>query len=256
MTRLRKITETADDSSGSIGDECQRAAALYARACRLGEPDPVKLAAWLVKFRADSPGWPHLELADFVDSFDERALATYRRAVTALDRKLADRDRFGRFEIDAMLLELADHDGDVDRAVGLLTQREHTQYGAIVDRLRAAGRTEDAVTWIDRAVAAGRVSSHGGGNSYCLSPDGVAATGPGWAWRELADQGAKARPGDAADLYRPQLESDLRYPDTKLYPRIAATLATMKKLYERGGRTDDFASFIAQFVRTTVGGRR
>ena len=24
--------------------------------------------------------------------------------------------------------------------------------------------------------------------------------GPGWAWRELADRGAKARPGDAADL--------------------------------------------------------
>lgn len=340
LTRLRKIMEHADDSSGSIGDECQRAAGLYAQACRLGEPDPVKLATWLVKFRADSPGWPHVELADFVDSFDERALATYRRAVTALDRKLADRDRFGRFEIDTMLLELADHDGDVDRAVGLLSQGEHTQYGAIVDRLRAAGRTEEAVAWIDRAVAAGRVSSHGGGNSYWLSPDDVAATyqglgriedavavlrsdfvrqpsvgayrvlldfaagvdradaerswamdharqlgasdpyahgavlvqlllsegdvdaaweaadryGPGWAWRELADRGAKARPADAADLYRPQLESDLRYPDTKLYPRIAATLATMKKLYERGGRTDDFASFIAQ-IRQDYGRR-
>ena len=58
LTRLRKIIEQADDSSGSIGDQCQRAADLYARACRLGEPDPVKLATWLVKFRADSPGWP------------------------------------------------------------------------------------------------------------------------------------------------------------------------------------------------------
>jgi uncharacterized Zn finger protein len=339
LTRLRKITEHADDSSGSIGDECQRAADLYARACRLGEPDPVKLAAWLVKFRADSPGWPHLELADFVDSFDERALATYRRAVMALDRKFADRDQFGRFEIDAMLLELADHDGDVDRAVHLLSQREHTQYGAIIDRLRAAGRTEEATAWIDRAVAAGRLSSHGGGNSYWLSPDDVAATyqglgrtedavavlrsdfvrqpsvptyrvllhfaagidraeeqriwamdharqlasdpyahgavlvqlllsegdvdaaweaadryGPGWAWRELADQGAKARPGDAADLYRPQLESDLRYPDTKLYPHIAVTLATMSKLYEHGGRADEFASLIAQ-IRHDYGRR-
>ena len=134
LTRLRKIIEQADDSSGSIGDECQRAADLYARACRLGEPDPVKLATWLVKFRADSPGWPHLVLADFVDSFDEQALGTYRRAVAALDRKLEDRDQWGRFEVDAMLLELADHDGDVDRAVHLLAQREHPQYGAIVDR--------------------------------------------------------------------------------------------------------------------------
>ena len=170
LTRLRKIIEQADDSSGSIGDECQRAADLYARACRLGEPDPVKLATWLVKFRADSPGWPTLVLADFVDSFDEQALGTYRRAVTALDRKLEDRDQWGRFELDAMLLELADHDGDVDWAVHLLAQREHPQYGAIVDRLRAAGRTEDAVAWIDRAVADGRVTSHGGGNAYLAEP--------------------------------------------------------------------------------------
>ena len=122
LTRLRKITEQADDSSGSIGCECQRAADLYARACRLGEPDPVKLATWLVKFRADSPGWPHLVLADFVDSFDEQALGTYRRAVAALDRKLEGQDHWKRFEVDAMLLELADHDGDVDRAVHLLTR--------------------------------------------------------------------------------------------------------------------------------------
>jgi hypothetical protein len=75
-----------------------------------------------------------------------------------------------------MLLELADHDGDVDRAVHLLSEREHPQYGAIVARLRAAGRTKDAVAWIDRAVADGRVTSHGGGNAYWLSPDDVAVT--------------------------------------------------------------------------------
>jgi hypothetical protein len=340
LTRLRKIIEQVDDSSGSIGDECQRAADLYARACRLGKPDPVKLATWLVKFRADSPGWPTLVLADFVDAFDDRALATYRRAVAALDRKLEDRDQWGRFEVDAMLLELADHDGDVDRAVHLLGQGEHPQYGAIIDRLRTAGRTEDAVAWIDRAVAAGRISSHGGGNEFWLSPDDVAKTylalgriddavavlradfvrqpsvgayrvlldfaagidredaertwafdharqlaasdsfpagavlvqlclsegdvdaawlaahryGPGWAWRELADRGAEARPVDAADLYRPQLENDLRHPDTRRYPGIAATLTTMAELYERGGRRADFASLIAQ-IRQDYGRR-
>jgi uncharacterized Zn finger protein len=339
LTRLRKIIEQVDDSSGSIGDQCQRAADLYARACRLGEPDPVKLATWLVKFRADSPGWPTLVLADFVDSFDAQALATYRRAVAALDRKLADRDQWGRFEVDAMLLELADHDGDLDRAVHLLSRGEHPQYGAIVDRLRAVGRTEDALTWIDRAVAEGRVTSHGGGNQYWLSPDDVARTyqglgriedavgvlradfirqpsvqnycvlrdfaagidradterawaldharqlasdryaagavlvqllmseddidaawqaadryGPGWAWRELADRGAEARPVDAADLYRPQLENDLRYPNSKLYPDIAERLATMAELYERGGRSADFASFISQ-IRQDYGRR-
>ncbi len=331
VTKLRDVIQHVDDSSGSIADQCQRAADLYARACRLGEPDRVALAKWLVKFRADSPGWPNLVLADFVDAFDDKALATYRRAVAALDRKLADRDHLHRFEADAMILELADHDGDLDQAIHLLSQGEHPQYGAIVDRLRAAGRDDDVVAWIDRAVTEGRISSHGGGNEYWLNPDDVAKTyttlgriddaiavlradfvrqptvqnyrvlldfaagvdrtdtehawalahaeqlapdrfaagavlvqlhmsdgnieaawqaadryGPGWAWKELAVRGADARPVAAADLYRPGLESDLRYPDSKLYPDIADRLATMAQLYEKGGRSDDFASFIAQ----------
>ena len=331
VTRLRKMLEHVDDSSGYIGDQCQRAAELYARACRLGQPDPVKLATWLVKFRADSPGWPNLVLADFVDAFDEKALKTYRRGVAALDRKLAGVPN-GRYEVDEMLLELADHDGDLDEAVRLLSEGKHVHYGAIVDRLRAAGRDDEAVAWIDRAVAAGMISSHGVGNEYWLSPDMVAETykglgrvddalavlredfvrqpsvghyralvdfandvdhvdseriwafdharqlaatdryafgtvlvqlylsegaiddaweaadryGPGSAWKELADRGAAARPIAAADLYRPGLENDLRYPNSPIYPDIAERLATMAKLYEKGGRSVEFAAFIAQ----------
>ncbi|WP_304106611.1 SWIM zinc finger domain-containing protein [Mycolicibacterium bacteremicum] len=334
VTLLRNIMEEVDDSSGSIGDECQRAADLYARACRLGGPDPVKLATWLVKFRADSPGWPNVVLADFVDVFDEPALDTYRRAVTALDREYADRDQWARGEIDRMLLELADHDEDVDRAVELLSRGEHPKYGAIVGRLQAAGRAEDTVTWMERAVAAGRISSHGGGNDFWLSPDAIAQTylrlgrvddavgvlradfvrqpsvpayrvlvdfaaavdradtermwaldharglasdqfatgavlvqlwlsegdvdaaweaadryGPGPAWQELAQHGAEARPVAAADLYRPQLQRDLRHPNSKLYPDIAETLAIMAELYEKGGRGADFAVFMAEIRR-------
>ncbi|SRX80122.1 SWIM zinc finger family protein [Mycolicibacterium parafortuitum] len=339
VTLLRSITEHADDSSGAIGGECQRAAELYARACREGAPDPVELATWLVTFRADSPGWPDVALADFVDAFDDHALEVYRRAVIELDHKLAEGDRWNRFHVDTMLLELADHDGDVDRAVKLLNEREHPQYGAIVARLRAAGRDGEVLTWIDRAVAEGRVSGHSGGNAYRLSPVDVARTyqthgrvedaidvlrndfvrqpsvrsyqalcgfaagigrgdterewafdharqlaadrpdggavlvqlflsegeldaawdaadryGPGWAWKELADRGAEARPVAAADLYRPQLEEDLRHANTRLYPGIAATLATMAELYERGGRSDDFAALIAQ-IRQDYGRR-
>jgi len=338
LTLLRTITEHADDSSGAIGGECERAADLYAQACRLGEPDPAELAGWLATFRATSPGWPTLLLADFVDAFDDHALAIYRAAVVDLDRQHAGRDHWSRFEVDAMLLELADHDGDVDRAVDLLNEREHPQYGAIIARLREAGREDEVVGWIDRAVTEGRVSSQGGGNDYWLSPSDVADTyrgigriddaiavlradfvrqpavhayrsllgfaatidradteraraldharelagghgagsvlvqlalsegdvdaaweaadryGPGWAWQELATQGAGARPAAAADLYRPQLENDLQRPNTRLYPGIAATLATMAELYERGGRGADFALYIAK-VRQDYGRR-
>lgn len=339
LTELRTMLQYVDDSSGFIGDQCQRSAELYARACRLGTPDPTKLATWLVKFRAESPGWPILVLADFVDAFDEKALKTYRRAVSALDKKLADQPK-GRYEVDAMLLELADHDGDVDLAVQLLSDGAYVQYGAIVHRLRAAGRADDAVAWIDLAVSAGKVWSHGGGNEYWLNPDHVAETykglgriddaigvlrsdfvrqpsvgayrvlldfaagvdrvdserrwayaharhlaatdrflfgtvlvqlcmsdgdidaaweaadqyGAGSAWRELADRGAKARPIAAADLYRPGLEKDLREPNSKLYPDIAARLATMARLYEKGGRGAEFVLFIAE-IRQQYGNR-
>jgi hypothetical protein len=96
LTRLRTITLQADDSGGVIGDACQRAADLYARACREGAPDPVKLARWLAKFRAESPGWPQTVLPDFVPAFDAKALATYRNAITKLDAQNVGEDRGGR----------------------------------------------------------------------------------------------------------------------------------------------------------------
>nr|WP_248580453.1 DUF6880 family protein [Nocardioides sp. InS609-2] len=98
VTRLRTVILRADDSAGSIGDACQRAADLYARACREGSPDGVKLARWLAKFRDDSPGWPETTLPDFVDAFDERALSVYRKAVDALDAKHKDIEAYERFE--------------------------------------------------------------------------------------------------------------------------------------------------------------
>ena len=67
-------------------------------------------------------------------------------------------------------------------------------------------------------------------------------------------QGAGARPVAAADLYRPQLEKDLQRPTTRLYPGIAATLATMAELYQRGCCGADFALYIAK-VRQDYGRR-
>ena len=165
-TRLRKVVLQGDDSAGVMGNASQRAAELYARACREGKPDGKKLARWLVKFRESSPGWPQLVLADFAAAFDAAALGTYRREVAKLDAALSDSDQWARLEVHHMLLELADHDGDVDRAVELLSSGEHVLYGAIVGRLQAAGRDDEAVTWIDKAVAAGHVSGRMPASDY------------------------------------------------------------------------------------------
>ena len=139
LTRLRTVMLSADDSAGVLGDACQRAAELHARACVDGEPDAVALARWLVKFRAESPGWPHLTLAMYVPALNQRALDVYRAELARQDIEHPNVEPFSRFEVDRMLLELADQDGDVDEAIRQLSRdAEHTAYGAIIARLRAA----------------------------------------------------------------------------------------------------------------------
>jgi hypothetical protein len=96
----------------------------------------------------------------FVDAFDERALAEYRRGVAKWSADLADADHYARYEVQAALVELADHDGDVDRAVELLSGGvEHIPYGSVIDRVLAAGRDAEALDWLDGAVAARRIST-------------------------------------------------------------------------------------------------
>ncbi len=174
VTRLRKLTENADDSGGMLGEACQQAADLHARACRNGRPDPVKLARWLVRFRAESQGWPELPLSGYASALGDRGLAAYRKAVAALDHKHASGDEYARSRVDTMLLELADHDRDVDRAIEILTAGKHQKYGAVITRLRAARRDNEVVAWMDQAVALNRLGTQGGG--YWLDPADVAET--------------------------------------------------------------------------------
>ena len=183
-TRLRAQLEThIDDSGGNVTRACQRAIDLYARACREGRPNGVRLGRRLAKFRLASPGWPDVALNDFLPALGGKGVAAYRRVVdAAAEQAEAQGDRPG-FELGSMLLELADLDGDVDRAVELLSREEHPQYAAIIERLVAAGRRDEALTRLDRAVAESRIDAPG--------PD---------PWRD-ADNPYWVRPGRALDLY-------------------------------------------------------
>ena len=48
---VAKVIQKADDSSGLIGDLERELLDLHARACDAGVADPVKLAAWMIRFR-------------------------------------------------------------------------------------------------------------------------------------------------------------------------------------------------------------
>ena len=145
IARLRPdLYEGRGDSDGLMERAGDRAAELYARACREGRPDVDALAVWLAQFRLEALSCPELALTDFLPALGEEGLAVYRGAVEAAPPTAA------RLVLE---VELADADGDVDRAVGLLGG-EDPRYASIVERLLAAGRRDEAMAWLDRAVAA------------------------------------------------------------------------------------------------------
>ncbi|MDJ1372764.1 SWIM zinc finger family protein [Gulosibacter molinativorax] len=154
LKRARTISESADDSNGGIGDALSRAVGLHARACAEGTPDPKKLAHWLVSYRRTSPGWPETPLSLYVDAFDEIGLSTYRQGI----EKYAADPETSEFDRRTVLLELADHDHDLDRAVEILGTGEYIYYREIVLRLREANRLSESMVWLDRAVAAGKIT--------------------------------------------------------------------------------------------------
>ena len=129
IVRLRPdLYEGLGDTGGLMERAGDRAAELYARACREGRPDVGALAAWLAQFRLEGLSCPELALTDFLPALGEEGLAVYRGAVEAAP---PSRQRF------VLEVELADADGDVDRAVELLAEETTGPwYASIVERLQ------------------------------------------------------------------------------------------------------------------------
>lgn len=172
LTGLRQVGEDAEEADGLIDGAVGRVVTLYARACEAGHPEPVVLARWLVAFRADLPGWLDLSLEEFAGAFDEPAWLAYREAVSALDATWTPDAGFD--EVTAMSLELADRDGDVDRAIELLQRDGRTPFTPIIERLRAADRANDALAWLDRGVREGMVDAGPYGSKYDIAASTVA----------------------------------------------------------------------------------
>ena len=154
LTRLGDLARDADNADALL-EVAERASTLFGRAVA-GHPDPVSLARWVVGFRVEYGGWPSLTLDAVAHAFDEPAWDAYRTSVATFGGGGPAADPY-RSEIDHMLLELADHDGDVDRAVALLSGGDHPYYREILRRLRDAGRPTDVLAWLDRAVTQGCV---------------------------------------------------------------------------------------------------
>lgn len=154
LTRVGDLARDADDADALL-EVMERASTLFGRAAE-GHADPVGLARWVVRFRVEYGGCPSLALGLVARVFDEPAWDAYRAGVAVAGGGGPGADPY-RSEVDLMLLELSDHDGDVDHAIALLSGTDRPYYAEIVKRLRAAGRQADLLDWLDRAVTHGKV---------------------------------------------------------------------------------------------------
>lgn len=155
---VERVTATLmymDDSTGIIGDGLRGLMAVHAHACAVATPDAKRLAAWLVKLRLDSPGWPDFELRDYTETLGDRGRNEIARLL-AERAATADPDPHGwdTFGIRILREQLTEISGDIDEYVTVLAESPTSarQYLRIVDALITADRHADAEQWAARGL--------------------------------------------------------------------------------------------------------
>ena len=214
LTRLGELGQSADNADALVGVD-ERACELFGRAAA-GHSDSVALARWVVGFRVTYRGWPSLTLDAVAHAFNGPAWDAYRVSIAELEGGGPGADPF-HDEVDRMLLELADHDGNVDAAVALLSAPQRPYFGGIVQRLRAAGRHAEALAWLDRAAARGCVDfAWRAGHAIVPAED---------ATRAYLDGG---RPDGAVAVSRTLFERDLSVDAYRLLCGVAKTCGCLE----------------------------
>lgn len=143
-----KVILRADDSNGTIGDLARGLLELHAQACDAGVADPVKLAAWMVRFSCQDQDFFEIDPVRYATALGEPGLAAYRRAIAARadDRSFAVRWAHER---------LAVLDKDTHAIITLLGQdlsRPH-QFIKVCEAMAELGRDEDVLSWARRGIS-------------------------------------------------------------------------------------------------------
>lgn len=151
---IEHIGAAADSSEGGsriIIDVANEAWAAYLRACEAAPPDPVELADWYVEFRLAGPEEVETSLDDLADLLGEEGLDAYQEY---LDVTLTSDS--GRRLLRSMREEFVALTGDTDDMVACLAEdlTNPRQYVHIAQLLRGAGRTTEAIEWLERGVNA------------------------------------------------------------------------------------------------------
>jgi tetratricopeptide (TPR) repeat protein len=153
-----------DDSDGYMGEIKEELVELHHRACQVAQPDPEELAVRLFDWAIHSEWETLLDGADrYADVLGDAGLLRYRSlAQQVWDQVPTRRGNESRvhsslnFRITYIMETLAKVLGSVDELVAIksrdLTYAYH--YVQIVELLADAGRTDEALAWAERGIAA------------------------------------------------------------------------------------------------------
>jgi hypothetical protein len=144
-----KVIMHADDSNGTIGDLARELLEVHAQACDAGIADPVKLAAWMVRFSCEDQDFFEVDPVRYVGALGERGLQDYRRAIE-------EREDGGRvFAVRWARERLAVLDGDEQAIVALLggdLSSPH-QFVRVCEAMAELERDDDVLAWARRGIA-------------------------------------------------------------------------------------------------------
>jgi hypothetical protein len=143
-----KVIEHADDSDGAIGDLVRELLDIHATACESGVADPVRLAAWMVRFWFVDQDLFEVDPVRYRHALSEAGLTAYRQAVAA-------RGHEDTFALQYVRERLAVLDGDTERIVALLggdLTRPH-QFVQVAEAMAELGREDEVLAWCERGIA-------------------------------------------------------------------------------------------------------
>jgi uncharacterized Zn finger protein len=164
IKRVEKALHHVDDSDGVVGDQLRRLQGIHHQACRAARPDPLKLAARLLRWELSTDWDVFFGAAEtYADVLGEKGLAEYRRlADVELSKRpvsISRHDASNGFDHDAFAIEhamraVARALGDVDLEVATISRDLTSTYSylQIAQALGAAGRADEALGWAERGM--------------------------------------------------------------------------------------------------------